>query len=529
MTAKRKQSADLTPDALKNMDQETLVAVVLKLLDQNQQLSEQLQNFLQEKYGKKTERHDDPNQLRILSDGAATEISAEAETQTQPEGEKKESTKRKNPGHGRNPMPSHLPVHPIRREPTAEELVCHCGEHRSKTNEVVRNRRFECVPASFFVEEIIDSVWRCPKCNDSVVVEADVCEPITSGGAGPKLLATIAEDRWLKHLPYYRQEQIFARLGIDIARSTMVGWMASVATHYRRVYDAMKRDLLQSKVIATDDTPVKVQDRSKKANIRRGYEWIFLGDEEHPVNLFHYTHGRGRAGPLKFLENFQGFLQADCFSGNLALCAQSGATMVACNAHSRRYFKKAQANNKQLCAEILDMYSELFETERTARELALSKDDLVLMRQQESLPVLTKMKSWLDKHNLSALPASSFGKAVAYSLNNWESLIAYLQDADLRIDNNLAEQQMKMFATGRKNWYFFGSDEGGEHASIMLSVLSTCLRNGVEPGAYLFDTLTRLSQDPDCDIQDLLPHRWKPLPESAEIEGMNPTPQMTFS
>jgi hypothetical protein len=151
------------------------------------------------------------------------------------------------------------------------------------------------------------------------------------------------------------------------------------------------------------------------------------------------------------------------------------------------------------------------------------------MRQQESVPLLNKMKAWLEQQIVTALPASSFGKAVAYSLNNWDVLNNFLLDGELRIDNNLAEQEMKRFATGRKNWYFFGSDEAGEQASIMLSIFSTCLRNGVEPGAYMFDVLWRLVANPDCDIETLLPHRWKPEHGDAEIEGLPATPEIAFS
>jgi transposase len=266
---------------------------------------------------------------------------------------------------------------------------------------------------------------------------------------------------------------MFARLGADIPRVTACGWMASLANIFRPVTDCMQAELLKSKVISLDDSPVKVQDRKKKQNIKRGYEWIMMGDDAHPVNVFHYIQSRGRAGPMNLLKGFTGYLQGDCYSGNLALCAQSGATMVACRAHDRRYYKKALSNNKKLAGEILDVYGELFEIERTANDLNLSADQRKKMREQESVPLIQKLKQLIDEHALAALPSSSFGKALAYSRNNWQVLNNYLLDGDLRIDNNLAEQQMKMFATGRKNWYFFGSDEAGEYASIMFSLFST--------------------------------------------------------
>lgn len=513
----RRQPLKFTPEELNQLDRETLVSLLLKVYEQNVQLSEQMQAFLNERYGRKTERHEDPNQLRILESPQQESATDSSESTSS------EETKPKKPGHGRNPMPSHLDRKQIRREPTELETKCQCGGCRVKINEVTRGQRYECVPATFFVEEFMDAVFRCTSCGDTIVVDAQPLEPIANGSAGPQLLYQIAEDRFIKHLPYFRQEQAFARKGVDINRSTMCGWMASIAEKYRPVYERMKAELIDSTIIATDDTPVKVQDRTKKNNIKRGHEWIFMGDAEHPVNLFHYTQGRSRAGPKQFIPGFKGFLQGDCFSGNRALCAETGATFVACRAHDRRGYKKARPNNKQRCDEMLDMYAELFEIERTARELNLSNEDIVRMRQEEAKPILLKMKAWLDAQVMTALPASSFGKAVGYSLNNWESLNNYLLHGELRIDNNLAEQQMKMFATGRKNWYFFGSDEAGDHNSIMLSLFSTCLRNGVEPSAYFLDTMERLTKHPDCDIEQLLPHKW----QKGEIDGCHSTPQLS--
>lgn len=515
---KGKRPIELTPEVLSSMNQDTLVSLVLKLLDQNKQLSEQLQAFVQEKYGPKTEKRDDPNQLKIMQQNDEQPTTEQASA---PE----ESQARKKPGHGRNPMPSHVRHERIRRKPTPQELHCNCGAERICINEVVRNRRFECVPMQVFVEEIIDGIWQCPRCKNTLTVAAEVLEPIANGTAGPRLLSQIAEDRWLKHLPYHRQEQAFARMGLNIPRSTICGWMSGVAEKLRPIYDRMKVELLKSSTISTDDTPVKVQDRTKKQNIKRAHEWSFMGDAEHPVNLFHFTEGRGRAGPMKFIPGFKGFLQGDCFSGNRALCAETGATFVACRAHDRRYYKKALPNNKQLCNEMLDMYDELFEVERTARDLQLSAEDVVRMRQEEAVPILSRMKSWLDHQVLSALPSSALGKAITYSLNNWEALNNYLLDGALRIDNNLCEQQMKMFATGRKNWYFFGSDESGEHASIMLSIFSTCLRNKLDAAAYLHDVLQRLAANRDCDIEDLLPHRWKAKFDPAEMAVVKDTPK----
>lgn len=514
---KRARTSKLTPEVLQQLDQEALVSLILKLYEQNVQLSEQLQAFVHEKYGRKTERFEDPNQLRIMGNTADNADAGE---------EPKKEKPAKKPGHTRNPMPSHLERKRLDRQPTHEERNCSCGGQRIKVNEVIRNSRFECIPVTLFVEDIIDSVWECARCHSAIVVEAQVCEPIINGIAGPGLQVKIAEDRWLNHLPLHRQEQMFFRHGIHISRSTMCGWMAALAERFRGVYDAMRADLLKSKVIATDDTPVKVLDRTKKRNIKRGHEWICIGDNEHPVNVFHYTEGRGRDGPKTFMPGFTGYLQGDCFSGNRALCAETGAKFVACLAHARRYFKKALPNDEARANEALRMFRQLFKTESEARDFQLSPEDTKRMRQQESLPVLLELKAWLDEQVVATVPKSSLGKAIAYCLNNWDVLNNYLLDGDLRIDNNLSEQQMKKIAIGRKNWLFFGSDEGGEHASILLSLLSTAVRHDLKPAEYLHDVLVRLTEDPTCDVQSLIPHRWRQEREKGGIEGVKPTPQM---
>jgi hypothetical protein len=327
------------------------------------------------------------------------------------------------------------------------------------------------------------------------------------------MLSYVVVSKFCDHLPLYRMERIFFRNGADISSSTMCGWLASVANLLRGLYEQMRTKLLEAKINKTDDTPIKVQDKKLKKKIKIGRIWVYIGDKEHPFNLFHYTKGRSREGPKKFLRGYKRYLQGDCFSGNYAICAENGAIMVACMAHARRYFKKALLNYREKSEEALVMFQQLFETERVAKELELPAEDVRRMREQESRPVLDKLKTWLDKEYLLSLPKSAFGKAVSYCLNNWEALTAYLQDGDLCIDNNEAEREMKSLATGRKSWLFFGSDNGGENAEVLLSIVSTCKRHGIEPFAYLRDVIERLTLDPNTALEPLLPNVWTPAPQ----------------
>lgn len=545
------------PETMRGLDEDTFIGIISRLYAQNVLLSEKLQAWIQEKYGPKTERFIDSNQLRIFSaeesvTGEDTSSSQENPEPTQSNMEQR-PTRQRRKGHGRKSMPADLPHVQVRLSGlSSADLVCSCcGKQLVKVNEVIRNSRYEYKPSSTHIEDIVEDVFACLDCEDTLVAascavglmpEGSDKEPtevqddplvqpiadeqhndndevltaavraaaaIDRGSAGPGMLAHVAVSKYADHIPLYRLEQILARQGADISRSTMCGWLANTVTLLRPLYNFMHEELLKSKVTSTDDTPVKVQDKSKSKKIKIGRTWTYIGDKEHPVNLFDYTQGRGRAGPLEFLKGYTGFLQGDCFSGNEAICAESGATLVACNAHARRYFKKAEPNNKEACAEALRMYHDLYEIERTAKDLELNSAQIKQMRDEEAKPILDKLKAWLDKQSLTALPKSSFGQAVNYCLNNWQALCMYLADGDLSIDNNVAEREMKHIAIGRKNWYFYGSDNGGERAEVLLSLVSTCKRHEIDPWYYLNDLINRLTRNPHADLRELLPYNWK--------------------
>jgi len=523
----------MTPDALSELDKDTLISLLIKMHEQYAQLTEVVQSMVREKHGTKTERFVDSAQLNLFAteEDVAEHPAHQGTVSQEQEEEQVHQAKKKKPGHGQNPKPSHLKRVPIDPPiPSDAELNCKCcNQPRALVNQVSRGSRYAFQPASVFVEEFMASIFACDNCGDTLVVEPDAPAAFLKLGADPALQSSIAVDRFEDSLPLHRQERRFARIGVPIARSTMVGWLASAAKTLRPLYERMRDLLLLSKVIATDDTPIKVQDRSKAKNIKLGRVWIYLGDFDHPFNLYDYTTGRGRDGPMLFLAHFQGFLLGDCFSGNQALCAETGALHVACNVHARRYWIKAEPNNRAACAEILRMYRELFKIESDAQELGVTGDQLKLMREQEAKPILEEIKKWLDQNAIIALPKSTFGKAIHYCLNNWTELTNYLLDGDLRIDNNLAEQEMKRVAINRKNWLFFGSDRGGEDAEVFMSLISTCRRHNVEPWSYLRDVIEILTKHPDTDLDSLLPNNWKKDSTSGEITSSQVTPEMVLA
>jgi transposase len=533
-TAKAINQYPYSRESLRELDQETMIDMFLRLDARYQQLADYVRECVNEKYNTKNERFENPGQLVLFPGVNADSIKAESqegESSNQNDSNQKPS-KLKKPGHTRKPQPANLPRVPVAAPvPEESELPCtSCGVNRVLQRQILRHSRLQFIPASFYYEDLYDAVYSCPNnCECSKDLVATVPEAVRNGLAAPGLLSQVVVARDFDFTPFNRQCTIYNRHGAPLNRSTLSDFYSQVARILTPLYDLMHSVLLQSKVISTDDTPVKVLDRSKKKNIKTGRKWAFLGDEEHPVNLFHYTTGRGREGPLEYLKEWKGRLQGDCFSGNIAICAAAGTILVACLAHARRYFVKALLNNKDGCNQALLMFQALYEIEQTAKKLDVSCDELRLMREQEAVPILENFHQWLQEQYMFAQPKSTFGKALFYCLNNWTALTQYVTDGDLKIDNNHTEREMKYIAMGRRAWLFFGSDKGARDHAIVLSVLSTCRRHGVEPWAYVADVIQRLAEDPAANLEELLPYNWKqkyPSKQIAEIPVAKDAPKL---
>jgi hypothetical protein len=275
----------------------------------------------------------------------------------------------------------------------------------------------------------------------------------------------------------------------------------------------MVHDVLRSKVIHTDDTPVNVLDR-KLNQTRTGRFWVYLGDKEHPQTVFTYTASRSRDGPREFLRNWSGYLQADAFGGYDGIYAGEvggQVTEVACWAHARRKFYEARTSDGAASTQALAYIRLLYDVEDQAREL--STPERQRLRQERAAARLEQFKAWLHaqqaEHGGPVLPKSPMGQAITYALNQWEALCAYTTDGDLAIDNNAAENALRRVAIGRKNWLFCGSDNGGHTAAVLFSLIATCQRHRVEPFAYLRDVLTRIAATPMSQLDQFLPDQWK--------------------
>jgi transposase len=336
--------------------------------------------------------------------------------------------------------------------------------------------------------------------------------PIAKGLPGPGLLAHLIVSKFSDHMPLHRLQRAYERQGYFLHRSTLCDWLGACADLMRPLYDLMVCVVLQSRVIHTDDTPVKLQELVTHL-LSTARLWVYLGDAAHPYNVFDFTVNRKRDGPQQFLADYQGYLQADAFSGYDGLylpdprTAAARITEVACNAHARRKFYEARGSDALRSHQALAYYHQLYELERAAKDF--SDSQRLQMRQDLAVPILGQFHAWLAAQRPEVLPKSPMGEAMGYALNNWEALRRYTEAGFLAIDNNVAEREMKRIAIERKNWLTIGSPRGGQTASVLISITSTCQRLGVEPWAYLRDLLTRLPTTPAGQLRGLLPDRWQ--------------------
>ena len=387
----------------------------------------------------------------------------------------------------------------------AEKHSDGCGKDLRLIEEET-SERYEYIPASL---KVIEDVRRKYACDCTIRTADKPAQPIEKSTAGASLLAQVIVAKWADHQPLYRQEQMFARYGVTISRKTMGGWMAQCANLLDPLYGAMKKELLGSKVIGTDDAGVKVLDR-KLPFARMGRIRPYVGDAHHPAIVYDYTPTRSRAGPAKFLEGYKGYLQADAYSVYDAFFkGERGMIEVGCWMHARRYVYKALESDQRM-GSALHLIARVYAVEDRAKALALSAEERLALRERVSARLIDKLHNYLLELKSDVLPKSPSGAAVRYALNQWEALTRFLEDGDLEIDNGASERANRDIAVGRGNWTFFGSDNGGRTAAVLRSFIASCKRSGVEPFAWLRDVLSRITAHPITRLSELLPHNWKP-------------------
>jgi transposase len=407
---------------------------------------------------------------------------------------------------GRKPLPRHLKRERVEHDlPDSEKHCAQCDQELRRIGEEV-SERYEYLPAEM---KVIEDACFTYACACTVKTAAKPAQPIEKSMAGAGLLAQVIVSKWADHLPLHRQAKMFRRHGIELADQTLCGWMAQCANLLEPLYERLKRHVLSSKGVGTDDTPVKVLDR-KLAQARKARIWPYVGDHDHPAVVYDYTATRERAGPEAFLKSYRGYLQADAYVAydRFFLKPERGMVEVGCWAHSRRHVYQALETDPSRMRTILLLIAELYRVEKLARQRGVNGEDLRLMREQSARPVLEKLHAYLSEIREQLLPKSEAGQAVNYILKNWTALTRYVENPDLSIDNNHTERSLRGWAVGRSNWTFFGSDRGGRTAAILRSFVVSCELVKVDPFAWFQDVLSRIAAHPVTRLDQLLPHRW---------------------
>ncbi len=473
-----------------------------------QELEDQVSHLTRMLFGRRSEKcPDDPNQGLLFGGLAAAD---EAEEGTEEDEEEAPPRRRRRRRHrGRGPLPAHLPRHTHEIHPPDAECTCSCCAIAKKIIGQEVTEELEVIPAQFFVNRYVRYTYACPNgCDGEVSIGMLPPRPIEKGIPGPGFLAHLITGKYCDHLPLYRQQQIYRRYGLEIPRSTMCGWVAHVAFLLSPIVTAMKSNVLASRKIHTDDTPITVLDPAvEPVGSRKGYMWVYIGDHDDVV--FDFTNVRNRDGPASFLKDYEGYLQADALSAYNGLYVSKKIWEVACWAHARRKFFDAQNTGGAEAEYVLKLIGGLYAIERRAKALRITPERLLAWRQKYARRRLARLRAELDRLSLTVLPRSALGKAITYTLKNWTALNRYTDAPFLSIDNNHSERQIKQMVIGRKNWLFAGSEGGAENAAILFSVIVSCKLADVDPFAYLQDVLTRISTHPSSRVHELIPREWK--------------------
>jgi len=507
-------------DALKAiiLDQDVAILEQRERYESRIEFLEERLRFLQrEIFGRKTEKRpqaDDPRQLRLFDE--AEKIVGEEK----PEQESVVVPKHTRQKPKRKPLPEELPRVEVIHDISEEEKACQCGATLVRIGEDVCEK-LDIVPAIIRVIRHIRYKYACKSCqgveSEGPTVKIAPAPPqlIPKGMATGGLVAYIATAKYADALPLYRQEKIFARHGIDISRSTMASWMVMAADRCKVLMELLKKELHSGPLINADETPVQVLNEPGRANTTKSYMWVFRGGPPgKEAVLFRYSPTRSADIPWEILSGYRGYLQTDAYSAYEQF-EGSGIMLVGCFAHVRRNFVKVidarpKGSKKTGSAEVaLEYIRRIYEIEKPARQM--SPDEIRKLRQEKARPILEEFKAWMGERVRLTPPKGLLGKALSYALNHWSKLIRYLEDGHITPDNNLAENAIRPFVIGRKNWLFSGHPNGAGAAATLYSLIETAKSCGLEPYRYLCHIFEKIAHAQNAsDFAALLPQRLTP-------------------
>lgn len=427
-----------------------------------------------------------------------------------PQAEPIEELRRVKRGKGRRNLANfeNLPVRTHVYELSEAERACPCCGETRKEIGADESWQVEYYPGHFERLHHVRKKYACAVCESSgenpAIHAAKKPETVIEKGlAGPGLLSYIVTSKFADYLPLYRLEDIFTRQGFEISRATQSVWCGDVADLVEPLYEMMADRVRASHVVATDDTIMPMQSVDKAANARM---WVYVGDSEHPYNVFDFTMDRGRAGPKSFLKDYNQVLLADGYAGYNGVVVGNAITRAGCWAHMKRKLVEAEKAAPEIAREAVERVRALYAVEQLTK--ALSAEDRLELRQQQSAPILTELHERLVEWKLQLLPKHPMAEAISYALGQWQELSVLVADGAVPIDNNVSEREMKRVVLNRKNSLFVGNPRGGRTAAILSSMTSTCRRHSVDPQLYFTQLLINLPALPISQLQQWLPDQW---------------------
>jgi transposase len=414
-------------------------------------------------------------------------------------------------------IPDDLPREDIIHDLSDAEKICpHDGTALKFIGEDT-SEQLDIEPAKIKVLRHRRQKYACPCCEKHIITAAKPAQPIEKSIAAPGLLAYVAVSKYCDALPLYRQIAIFKRIGIELDRTTLANWMIKMGALAQPLINRFSECINEQSVLHMDETPLQVLNEPDKTAQSKSYMWVMATTQASiPIVLYHYSASRSGDTPKTLLPDFSGALMVDGYEGYAAVCNSNQLIRLGCWAHARRKFidaQRQQPKGKTGKADVaLGFIQKLYRIEKLGKDSSV--DERLALRQAQAKPIIDKLKQWLDKALANSPPKTTLGKAMQYLSNQWPRLIVYLDDGRRPIDNNRAENSIRPFVIGRKNWLFSNSQAGAHASANLYSLIETAKANNLNPYDYLKRIFKALpsAQSVD-DIDNLLP--WVVANESA--------------
>lgn len=507
----------MTADAMIVASRQELIDTIkyqASVIDQLQnaitELTMQLDWLKRQVFGPKSERFIPPSDQQMALDlgvikSEELETPPETKTVTYDRTNKKKSEEPIK-GHGRGKMPTHLPITVKTIQPEGDLT----GMTLIDDGEKEFTWYFELdTPSLLRIVKILRPRYALAD-KSGIVVGTLPALPVEKGNAGPGLITQIIIDKFVYHIPLYRQIAKYkSEYNVDFSESWFSDNVTSGVFWLESAYNKYKIRMLLSDFLQADETPIPVLVKGGKGKTHRGYLWVYR-DPINKVVIFDYRPNRSRAGPSDFLKDFKGTLQIDGYEGYDEIITRNNLIRAACMDHVRRRFEKALGYDSVRATYALDVMGEWYTLERDVRENNLSAEDRLTMRKEKIKPSMEQFKIWMQEQMKQVLPKSPIGVAITYALNQWSYFEPFLNDPRVDLSNILIENAIRPVALGRKNFMFAGSHESAQRMAIIYSIIATAKLHDFDPFIYIKELLTKLPAATSNEFEKFLLPEWKP-------------------